>query len=62
MSERGRPVFLARETYRQLREVEEVWGEPNFHLRYGQRVTELSSFAEIRDATDHSFAENAYYR
>lgn len=41
----------ARDGYRQLRKVVEVWGEPDMRLQYGKTVTELNTFEEIRDAT-----------
>ena len=41
----------ARETYRQLRKVEEMCGKPNMHLHYGTKVTELKTFEQIRDIT-----------
>ena len=40
-----------RDTYRQLRKVTDMWGEPNLRLHYGQLVTELKTFEEIRDVT-----------
>ena len=41
----------ARDSYRELRKVKDVWGEPDMRLKYGQTVRELTSFEEIRDAT-----------
>ncbi len=41
----------ARERYREVREVNDVWGEPIMRLHYGSTVTELKTFEEIRDAT-----------
>jgi len=43
-----RPCRIS-ETYRQVKA--DVWGEPVPKLYYGQGVTELRSFEEIRDAT-----------
>jgi hypothetical protein len=40
-----------RDRYRQLRKVKEVWGEPNMRLHYGETVTELKTFEQIRDVT-----------
>jgi|AP45_3_1055517.scaffolds.fasta_scaffold30641_2 hypothetical protein len=41
----------ARDRYRQLTKVKDVWGEPDFKLHYGKSVKELKSFEEIRDVT-----------
>ncbi len=41
----------AREGYRQLRKVQEVWGEPNMRLHYGKQVSQLKTFEQIRDVT-----------
>ena len=40
-----------RDRYRQLRKVNEMWGEPIMRLHYGKSVTELTTFEQIRDAT-----------
>jgi len=39
----------ARDGYRQLRKVKEMWGEPEMRLRFGEKVRELKTFEEIRD-------------
>ena len=39
----------ARDRYRELRKVQEVWGEPDMMLHYGKTVKELTTFEEIRD-------------
>ncbi len=41
----------ARDRYRQLRKVTEMWGEPNLRLHCGKLVRELATFEEIRDVT-----------
>jgi len=41
----------ARDRYRELALVEEMWGKPNMRLNYGTQVTELKSFEQIRDVT-----------
>lgn len=41
----------ARDCYRQLRKVKEMWGEPNMRLHYGKTVMELKTFEQIRDVT-----------
>ena len=41
----------ARDRYRQIRKVTDVWGEPIMRLHYGKRVTELETFEQIRDVT-----------
>ena len=41
----------ARDRYREVRKVKEVWGKPEFKLHYGQAVKELTTFEEIRDVT-----------
>ena len=41
----------ARDRYRELRKVKEVWGEPVMRLHYGKTVKELKTFGEIRDVT-----------
>ncbi len=41
----------ARDGYRQLRKVNDVWGEPILRLHYGKTVKELNTFEEIRDVT-----------
>jgi len=48
----------ARDGYRQLRKVKDIWGEPEMRLRYGRTVTELQTFEQIRDvsATDTPLA------
>jgi len=40
-----------RDRYRELRKVNDVWGEPEMKLHYGKSVTELSTFEQIRDVT-----------
>ena len=41
----------ARDRYREIRKVDEMWGEPNMLLHYGKTVTELTTFEQIRDVT-----------
>ncbi len=41
----------ARDRYRELRKVNEMWGEPNMRLHYGKTVTVLETFEQIRDVT-----------
>ena len=41
----------ARDRYRDLRKVNDVWGEPVMRLHYGKTVNELKTFEEIRDVT-----------
>ena len=41
----------ARDSYREVRKVKEMWGEPNMRLHYGKTVTELGTFEQIRDVT-----------
>ncbi len=41
----------ARDSYRELRKVKEMWGEPDMRLQYGKTVKELKTFEEIRDVT-----------
>ena len=41
----------ARERYREVRAVKDVWGGAIMRLHYGSTVTELVTFEEIRDAT-----------
>lgn len=41
----------ARDRYRDLRKVKEVWGEPVMRLHYGKTVDELKTFEDIRDVT-----------
>jgi len=40
-----------RDRYREVRKVTELWGEPIMRLHYGQSVTELTTFEQIRDVT-----------
>ena len=40
-----------RDTYRQIRKVKDVWGDPNMRLHYGKTVSELTTFEQIRDVT-----------
>jgi len=41
----------ARDRYRELRKVTDVWGKPIMKLHYGKTVTDLKTFEEIRDVT-----------
>ncbi len=41
----------ARDRYRELRKVKQVWGEPVMRLHHGKTVRELKTFEEIRDVT-----------
>ncbi len=45
-----RPARIS-DRYREVKRAEEVWGKPNFLLRYPAKVTPLETFEQIRDAT-----------
>jgi len=41
----------ARDRYRQLTKVADIWGKPNMRLNYAKTVKELNTFEEIRKVT-----------
>jgi len=41
----------ARERYRTIYKVEDLWGTPTMRLHYGKKVSELNTFEQIRDVT-----------
>lgn len=41
----------ARDRYRDLHKVKDVWGEPVMRIHYGKTVDELKTFTDIRDVT-----------